>query len=208
MSTYPLAETDLGPAFTDDTISAGAHADKHNAVDEAIAKLEQVGSVLLFSSIASSSVIASTTAATAFDVAYTVPAGLLNIPGLELAYEMNGLFGSVAGSSIFTMIARLGGQSIAAAFLQPATSSDLRWEMRGSIITRTTGATASLQRGMGNLTMAPNNLALSVHNGTITADLTASLVADVTAQHSVSNANNKIQLDSLRIHLRKAFATA
>ena len=52
MSSYPLAETDLGAAFTDDTVALGAHADKHNAVDDAIEKLEQSGMVMLFSSIA------------------------------------------------------------------------------------------------------------------------------------------------------------
>jgi len=165
---------------------------------------------LRYVAIASSAAIANSMAETAFDKTFSIPANSLAV-GDVLRVRASGAFG-FTGTPAITLRLKLG--SVALMTLQRSLTGAAGsvWMIDAQAVVRSIGAGGTVMPGDGRSAFRQSaevtSYGFEAGIATVAVDTTAALTAQITAQWSVSNVSNTINLHAMTLDILRPGSTS
>lgn len=149
--------------------------------------------------VENSSAISNTSAQTAFNKSFTIPAGAANVVGTIIRVRCAGTYG-ITGSPTIQLFILVGGNQVSA--LSLASGSGLTWVIEADVIVRTTGASATFGQGFtmestGNAGGNGSSVAISIPS----MNLTTTQVVTVAIQFSAASTSNTATMTALIVEV-------
>lgn len=150
--------------------------------------------------IADSAAVANTTVQTAFNKTVSVPVGALNVAGTVVCVTASG-FLSTTGTPSLTIRARIGSTIFAGVGSVTGNNSvDVRWNFQAMCTVRAIGGSGSVQRGFGIGGVTTGAIvATTIAGSTFTLDTTVAQTVDITAQWTVADPSNTVDMDTFTV---------
>jgi hypothetical protein len=168
--------------------------------------VQRVFGGLAYLNTAASTAISNTTAETAFDTLYSIPAGTL-VPGALVKVKYQGIATSTNGTDTLLIRLRIGGVAGTALLVETATDVANNDIFAGEfeLAIRTAGASGTCV-GYGTHTNVPAASGTAVHDVTeilasTAIDTTVAQVVNATATWSVASASNSCRMDFFRVEI-------
>ncbi len=166
----------------------------------------------LYTSINSSSAISNTTAETAFDKSYEIPAGVLNRAGLIVRARASGTY-STTGTPTIAIGCKIGGTGVdgntfgAASLATANNASSLGWSAEFETVVRAVGSPGTMLQGFGLAGMGGSGPSVNSNRGTYAMDTTIAKGIFCTVIWGSASLSNTITMDQLSVDIVAAGAT-
>lgn len=164
-----------------------------------------------YASVATSASVGNTTAETAFDKSYTIPAGALQA-GDVVRVTAAGLWTTdAAGTVVNTLRVKVGGQQLSAVGVTlTAGQTNQIWRVETEFVVRSVGATGTVRSGGGYGGFSPVGIAVlaGIGTGTLTVDTTGTLAVTVTTQFAAARAGDAITAHVVTVAVLRAGSTS
>lgn len=156
----------------------------------------------VFTSVASSTAIASTNAETAFSKTSVLPAKSINAIGTRVRVTASGRY-STTGTPTMQLAMKIDGNpfSVVSAVTTPNNASGFGWSFTGEFVVRAPGASGTVQNGHGIGGLGGTTPQTTTWVNNFALDTTTTETVTVTALWSIADASNTIIMDELAVEI-------
>jgi hypothetical protein len=156
---------------------------------------------LYYSTVTTSTAIASTTTETAFSVSYSIPAYVLYKQGAMVRISASGTY-STTGTPTLTVRTKLGGSTLADPLAITANNAvGYHWSLSSAGVVRFLGVGGVMELGPNWLGLGGSGLATGATSGNFSLNTNVANAVTITITWSASSASNTIVLDTLTVEI-------